>query len=214
MTDAPRANRDPAEIKRKRAMLDRDHIAPLTEFVWRLNRNRGGGELVPWFDPTEAGVYAPILALFEAPGGKATGQSGPKARPGSGFISADNDDPSAENMWHILREAGVDRTSEYTAWNIVPWYLGSDRKIAPPTARDLDEALPALAELLGLLPRLQVVLLLGRHAQAGWKRAVLAPQLHVLKCPHPSPRALNGHPERRREIVDAFICARRLAGLA
>lgn len=109
-TRAPKANGDPAEVARKLSLLQEPHVAPLTAFVERLRVQHGGGESVPWFDPTEAGVHARILALLEAPGPKATGATGPrpKAR-GSGFISADNTDPTADHVWHLLRDSRIDR---------------------------------------------------------------------------------------------------------
>lgn len=56
------------------------------------------------------------------------GTPGRKAMPpgGSGFISCDNDDPTATNMWTLLNEAGIDRGSDYVAWNVVPWYIGTE----------------------------------------------------------------------------------------
>src|SRR3954452_19365581 len=93
----PRSNRDPAKVARKLSLLQARHVAPLTAFVERLRVEHGGSESVPWFDPTEAGVHARILALLEAPGPKATGAAGPRPKvKGSGFISADNDDPTAD----------------------------------------------------------------------------------------------------------------------
>jgi hypothetical protein len=53
----PRANRDPRELERKVALLGEPHVAPLTAFVERLRAERGG-EAVPWFDPTEASIWA------------------------------------------------------------------------------------------------------------------------------------------------------------
>jgi uracil-DNA glycosylase len=132
------------------------------------------------------------------------------AAQGSGFISADNDDKSAENMWCFFREAGIDRRHEIVAWNIVPWYLGDDRKIGGVRANDIDEARPALHELLQLLPQLRVVVLFGRNAQAGWRRAQPPIHVHVLEAPHPSGRWLNGHPEDRAVIVAQLREARRL----
>lgn len=111
--------------------------------------------------PTEAGVEAHILMLFENPGRRAD------AARGSGFISADNDDKSAENMWHLLREAGIDRRRDIVAWNIVPWYLGDERRIGAVRTSDIAAARPALLELLRLLPQLRVVILFGRKAQDG-----------------------------------------------
>jgi hypothetical protein len=78
-TAAPRAHRDRREIERKRTLLEEPHVAPLTQFVRRLRQPRGG-DSVPWFDPTEAGVNARILLLFENPGRR------DDAGLGSGFI--------------------------------------------------------------------------------------------------------------------------------
>jgi hypothetical protein len=65
-----------------RRLLDAPHMAPLTAHVARIRAERGA-DRVPDFDPTEAGVNAPILLLLEAPGGNATRERG-----GSGFVSA------------------------------------------------------------------------------------------------------------------------------
>jgi uracil-DNA glycosylase len=199
---APGAHRDPLEVERKRQLLDEPHIAPLTAFVRRLRAEHG--DLAPWFDPTEAGAEARILLLFENPGRRAD------ATQGSGFISADNDDKSAENMWGFLREAGIDRRRDIVAWNIVPWYLGDDRKIGEVRASDIEDARPALHELLGLLPNLCAVILFGRNAQAGWRRANPPVDVPVLEAPHPSGRWLNAHPEDRAVIVAALADAVRL----
>lgn len=205
-TAAPRAHRDRRDVERKRLLLAEPHIAPLTQFVRRL-RDQRGAESVPWFDPTEAGVRARILLLFENPGRRAD------ALGGSGFISADNDDRSAENMWGIFREAGIDRTRDVVNWNIVPWYLGDENKIGNVRTSDIDEARPALSELISLLPDLRVVVLCGRKAQRGWDRARLTRDLPVLRVPHPSGRWLNAHPEDRTKIVDVLRSAREIAGL-
>jgi hypothetical protein len=202
-TAAPRAHRDRREVERKRALLDDLHVAPLTQFVRRLRQQRG--DSVPWFDPTEAGVNARILLLFENPGRRADPGLG------SGFISADNDDRSAETMWGIFREAGINRSRDVVNWNIVPWYVGDENRIGKVGTSDLDEARPALAELVSLLPELRVVVLCGRKAQEGWDRARLGVDLPVLRVPHPSGRWLNAHPEDRDRIVAALVGARRLA---
>jgi hypothetical protein len=96
-TTAPRAHRDRREVERKLQLLDLPHIAPLTAFVRGLSADREVA--VPWFRPPEAGTEARILLLFENPRPRAD------AAQGSGFISADNDDKSAENMQVLGRKA-------------------------------------------------------------------------------------------------------------
>ncbi len=207
-----RTNRDFAEVARKRSLLHEPHVAPLTGFVERLRAQHGGGESVPWFDPTEAGVNARILALLEAPGPKATGAEGPRPRSkGSGFISCDNDDPTADHVWHLLHGARIDRATEYASWNIVPWYVGDGNKIRAANRKDIDQARPALRELLDLMPRLRVVMLLGDAAQKGWRRAGIDRGLEVVNVRHPSPQWLHRYPGARQELRDAFAQAKRVS---
>ncbi len=58
--------------------------------------------------------------------------------------------------------------------------------------------------LIDLLPALVLVVPMGRRAQQGWTLYKQTPgsrqELLVRACPHPSPLALNGRPERRDEI--------------
>ncbi len=187
-------------------------MAPLTRFVQRLRDERGGGESVPWFDPTEAGTSAPMLILLEAPGPRAVGRDGGPTRPGSGFVSPDNDDQSAQNMWGILKDAGVNRSSEVVTWNIVPWYVGDGTRIRPVTRADRREARPALSEFLALLDDPRVVILLGRAAAAGWHEIEL-PDLPAVEAPHPSLRVINTRPSARDDIIRAIRGPRVLAGL-
>jgi uracil-DNA glycosylase len=197
-SDQPRANRDPAEVERKLSLLHASHVAPLTEFVEQL-RNSHFGALVPYFDPTEAGVGATMLCLFEAPG--------PKAAPpnGSGFVSCDNNDQTAQNMWTLLNEAGVDRASEYVAWNVVPWYVGDGKKLRAVRADDLRDARAATEELLALLPRVRTVVLFGKAAARAWKSVGT---MEAIEAPHPSPLNVNTRPAAKKEIRDALIEAR------
>ncbi len=201
-SDEPRANRDPAEIERKLAFLQEPHIAPLTTFVKRLCMSHPGAA-IPYFDPTEAGVNATMLCLFEAPG--------PKAAPpaGSGFVSADNNDQTAQNMWLLLQEAEIDRASEYVAWNVVPWYVGDSGRIRAVRGADLADAKLATEELLGLLPEVRVAVLCGKAAARAWER--IGAPLDAVKAPHPSPRNMNSRPWVRDEIRDALIEAKNRA---
>jgi hypothetical protein len=204
--DAARTNGSHLERERKLSLLGEPHIAPLTDFVKRLRLARGD-DAIPWFDPTEAGINASILMLLEAPGPRAA------LAKGSGFISSDNDDPTANNMWHILRDARIDRGKDVVSWNVVPWYIGDGTRIRAATRADYEQARGLLAELLSLLPRLRVVVLLGKKAAEAWELLGAKRVVYVIKAPHPSPKVVNTRPAARLEIKGAFEEARRLAGL-
>src|ERR1019366_4921133 len=92
--DCPRSLRDAEVRERRRAMLHHPHIAPLTAYAARLLQ-RGLGE-VPEFDPFDGGVDAQVLFLFEKPGPMTVGGDG------SGFISRNNDDPTAEATFEFM----------------------------------------------------------------------------------------------------------------
>src|SRR5690606_18145622 len=126
----------------------------------------------------------------------------------SGFISPDNNDASAALVFELREEAGLPRRAS-TYWNVVPWYLGTGQKIAASTAADYREARPYLLEVLQLLPRLEVVVLLGKAAGRAWDAAApaLAEVVTVLRCPHPSPQNVNTRPEARAKILDALVRA-------
>ena len=176
-------------IAARRQALDLAHIQPLVAFVARLRASAPAG--VPDFDPMDGGVNAECLFLLEAPGSKAIG---------SGFVSRNNPDETARNFFEVNVEAGLHR-SRTVMWNAIPWYIGDERRIRAATGRDLEVARQHLEELLALLPRLRIVVLVGRKAQRySHVVAMLAPAVTVLTCPHPSPLSLNGRPERRAEV--------------
>ena len=201
-TDEPRSNRDPAELERKLALLHEPHVAPLTAFVERLREERGGDDTVPWVDPTEAGVEARILLLLHAPGRKDVlrGDSG------SPFVSADNDDHTAHNLWQLLRDARVNRGRDVVTWNAIPWYV--DRKKVG--KREAEEAQPALREFVELLPELEIVLLLGDDVREAWNEARIPARAVIATAPDPSPVSLNPDRRRRDELREALANARKL----
>ena len=45
-------------------------------------------------------------------------------RQGLGFISRDNDDPTAEASFRFYREAGIDR-KQSVVWNVIPGWNGT-----------------------------------------------------------------------------------------
>lgn len=202
----PRALRNDAELQARRTLLaTAPNAQALREWSAALVERRQGA-VVPDFDPADAGVNARVMLLLEAPGPMTNAGN---ARPGSGFISVDNDDQTAENCWRTRDEVGL---QEHTLhWNIVPWYLGPTTK--KPNATELAQGAMELRRLLPLLPDLRVVVLAGRHAQVGWDRHVRGlgfADMAVIPTWHPSPLSLN-QPGHRDEFRRALSRAESLA---
>jgi uracil-DNA glycosylase len=172
--------------------LNEPHVKPLTEFVERLRQETGFGTAIPYFDPMDGGIGANCLFLSEAPGPKAVK---------SGFVSRDNPDFSARNFLELNQEAGIPR-QKTLAWNIVPWYIGSGKKIRPATTEDVRKGQIHLAELLLLLPNLSIVVLGGNKAQAAEAFVKQQnPKLEIVKMMHTSPLVVNTNKENRKKIL-------------
>ena len=186
-----RSMRDAGVRERRRAMLGKPHIAPLTAYAAKL-RERGSVE-VPDFDPLDGGVTARVLFLFEKPG-PMTAEKGSARRPGSGFISRNNDDPTAAATFHFMQQAGIPRQLTVT-WNVVPWWNGN-RKV---TAAELREGVRCVRDLISLLPELCTVVMVGRKA-APAKSYLETTRLALSASDHPSPLVRASLPERWKAI--------------
>ena len=163
-----------------------EHVQPLRDFSAALvERRRGRNPTieVPDFDPADAGVSARVLLLFESPGDKTL--AGPN---GSGFISADNDDETAKNVWEARDAEGMHEG--VAAWNIVPWFLGIGDKSA--SAEEVGQGAMELRLLLPIFADLEAVVLCGAGAKSGWKRFVSPhvddSRLTVIETWNPAPR--------------------------
>lgn len=176
--DAPRMFRDPDAIIARRAKLLQLHMVPLQAYL-ELLRAEGLGE-VPDFDPLDGGVNAEILFLFEKPG-PMTDPNKTAGRVGSGFISRDNDDRSAEATFRFMADAGIDRRRTLLA-NTVPWWNGT-RKV---TRDERLAGLDRLSGLLDLLPCLRSVVTVGLVARQA-EPICEARGLGVMRSLHPSP---------------------------
>ena len=163
-------------------MLSFPHIAPLTAYAAEL-RSRNVG-VVPDFDPLDGGVEARVLFLFEKPGPMTSEY---EERTGSGFISRNNDDPTAEATFTFMAKAGIPR-SLTVIWNVVPWWNGT-RKV---TAHELREGAACVEQLVKLLPNLSAVVMVGDRA-ARAKQYLETTTLTLIASCHPSPivRATN-----------------------
>lgn len=159
-------------------MLNEPHAAPLSAYVESLRERHPTWEFQD-FDPADGGVDADMLFLFEKPG-PTTSSTG--KRQGSGFISRNNDDPTAEATFSFMVEANIDRKRTVT-WNIVPGWNGTIKVSTAECRNGLDE----LRTLVALLPRLKTVVLVGR--KAGKAEAFMRSSgLHVFTSAHPSPK--------------------------
>ena len=191
--DEPKSLRSDEARAIRLASIESPHVAPLTAFVRRLKESMGPDYGIPYFDPFDGGIKADCLFLLEAPGPKAVE---------SQFISRNNPDETAKNFLLLNQEAGIDRRRT-VIWNIVPWYIGSGKKIRPANATDLGVAAPALVELMTLLPALHSIVLVGGKAstaQAAINR--LAPKARVYSVPHPSPVFVNRRPGNRALVLE------------
>jgi len=170
-------------------MLAQAHIKPLAEYLDALRIEHPGKEL-PCFDPCDGGIHAKALFLLEAPGPKAVGST---------FISRNNPDPTARNMCDLLKTAGIKR-GDTLIWNIVPWYVGEAGKIRAVTNRDIEQALPQLNLLVNLLPKLKVIILVGKKAQSAKSALRQMTPLLTMGTHHPSARVFNVWPHKRDEM--------------
>lgn len=192
--DCPKSLGEPRMCKVRLGLLQGPHISPLTHFVNQIRRTENLNGEVPHFDPLDGGIEAKFLFVLEAPGPRAVA---------SGFISRNNPDESAKNMFQLLNEAGVAR-GETLLWNIVPWYIGDGTKIRVANTSDITRGVAYLGKLLALLERLQCIVLVGKKAASAraeiekiWHRA-------IFETPHPSPKFVNRLPGNRDVLLNEF----------
>lgn len=189
----------------KRDRVDEAHVRDLNALARSLRHAPDGSDrFVPWFDPDSGGVSSRVLVLMESPGPRTV------AAGDLGFSSEDNQDPTTQALRAARTASGLARAA-YVRWNVVPWptYDANGHR-RPPTVADLDEAGPALAAVLELLPRLQLVVAVGAPALNGVMRLLtsapvdLARVPRVLGVPHPSPRNAHQRAESRKRFETAL----------
>ena len=204
-TYEPYRLRDPQERERRRANLALPHVAPLTALVEDIRRRERLNEDVPYLDPDDGGVNARVLFLLKAPGPGAVE---------SGFVSHSNPDQSARNFSELLEEAGIPR-EETVTWNLVPWAL-RDRSgnVRPVSAADEEDAQPYLQRLFTLLPKVQVVVLMGQSAREARKTVVKLTRARIIETHLTSAQVINSDPAQRAKILaDLKRVAAHLGGL-
>ena len=157
---APQTLRDASARKRRLAEVPtKPHVSSLN--AWVTSHNSSANQRMPWFDPGDAGNEAAVMFLLESPGPKADSANG------SGIISVDNADQTAKNLWSLRANAGLVERAIH--WNVVPAYLGTDeRRVKAPSPTQVANGVALLAEVVALLPKLQVVVPMGGPAKRGW----------------------------------------------
>lgn len=189
---------DPAEQSRRLEFVTLPHVGPLDTFAARIRAERGCGREVPWFDPLDGGIGAPILFLLAVPGPKAVN---------TGFVSRDNPDESAEN-WLLANEAAcLDRRLTVT-WNVILWYLGDGVRIRSPRSSDIRDGLSYLVRLLSVLPALRVIGMVGSNACTAERTLRATTKAALVRIPHPSPRNLNARPGARLQLAESIGACR------
>lgn len=197
-SDCARSLRSTEVAALRRGMLHEPHIAPLTDFVIKLRETHPASEF-PDFDPLDGGSAADILFLLEKPGPKTSAKGG-----GSGFISRNNDDPTAEATFGFMKEAGIAR-KRTVAWNVIPGW----NETIKVTTNELRAGIEALKGLLPLLPKLRTIILVGKKAQRA--RPLVEPLgCRIFVSAHPSPRVRASQPDIWRAIPSIWAQAAQL----
>lgn len=106
LMDAARSLRSPEALAQRKLILLEPRMAPLRKYVNGLRAKYALAEReFPDFDPMDGACQARILLLIEKPGPMTSAAAGN----GSGFISRNNDDPTAEATFSFMRQAGIPR---------------------------------------------------------------------------------------------------------
>lgn len=192
--------RDKETQEQRRQMLNLPHMLPLVNYLDLIKKELGNEFDTPMFDPCDGGVNSKVLFLLEAPGPKAVG---------SCFISRNNPDPTAKNMNKLLYESGLKR-EETILWNIVPWYVGTGKKIRPVKMSDIKQVLPFLKQLIALLLNLRVIVLVGKRAQSAKNHLAKLTELPIICSYHPSNLSLNSDANRYSYILEKFQDAKNI----
>lgn len=121
---------------------------------------------------------------------------GRSKRSGSGFISRNNDDPTAAAIFDFMQKAGIPRKLTII-WNFIPWWNGT-RKV---TKKERYDGAQSTGELIDLLrPNLLAVVMVGREA-AKAKRYLENTGLKLLcASDHPGPLVKARWPDRWKAI--------------
>jgi len=195
------------------AQLYAPQVRALNKLVNDLGKGRP--DKAPYVAPHYSATSARVMSLSSNPGPMAGGTSG------SGFISCENDDPTAERMARVYEAVGLS-TDQCVPWNAYPWYVHDAYPNGLP-ATLVEEGVDALVRALEVCPMVQVIVAHGgdahRSARLLLKRSPLARTrgVHVIETLHTSNRAFAASPpvraRRWHELLEAYRGAMRQVGL-
>ncbi|WP_104099496.1 uracil-DNA glycosylase [Cryobacterium sp. M96] len=169
------------------------HIKPVNDYVDEISTP---DLWVPYVAPIHGGIDARVLSLLRDPGPATQRETG------SGFISIENDDPTAERQCNRFESVGLS-AYDILPWNAYPWYVNRS-----PKAAELEAGVDTILEMLRLAPAVQVVLLQGGDALRSWRRVLrrtpnLAKDLTVIPTYHPGRQSLwHKDPAERVRRID------------
>ena len=127
------------------------HVLPLTTLIEKM---RARNINVPHIDPRDGGIKAQVLIFLETPGPKAV----------NGFVSRDNDDPTARNFKNTCEGVGLCR--ELTAlWNVVPQCLSIPTKSMNPKHVDIRNAIDDTRRFIAEFGGLRAIVFCGGSAK-------------------------------------------------
>lgn len=200
LPSAPRALASDGMRNKRAEFLRSPHVAPINDLIDEIGRALGWNNL-PYIDPTFGGVHARALLVMKAPEADAD-PSKMRIR----FLSWDNDDVGAANIFDVFAKFGVPR-SVCTPWNVCPFPIAR----SAPTASEVRTATPFTRRLLTLMPKLEAVVTFGAPARDAWRPAELHPgrKLTLISGASPSPPGISSA-KNRASFEEAV---KRLAGV-
>jgi transcription elongation GreA/GreB family factor/uracil-DNA glycosylase len=178
----PRALSNSLTRQRRKRFIRHPHIAPINHLIDMIAEAENAPGL-PYDDPLFGGVNAEMLFILKSPQADAN-----PSLFGTRFLSLDNDDEGAENMFYAIADNNIDR-SRCLAWNICPFPTIANN----PSDAEISRAAPYTRQLIAMLPDLKVVVLLGGPAGQGWSQALLGGRrdVAVIRGASPSPPGIH-----------------------
>jgi len=186
--------------------LQAEHIARVTEFVDGLRSARPELAGAPYVAPIYHPLSARILSLSSNPGPKAGGDRG------SGFLSVQNDDASAERLLDVYGLAGL-QVEDVVPWNAFPWFVHEGFPNGLSVAH-IEQGVHVLRRFLDLCPNVVSIVAHGgdahRSVQMLRSTRFVGPfvrqrGIHTWDTRHTSNRAFILPPKQRQDALEDVV---------